>query len=150
MSEDVKRLNPQLFGCDVIRVIPPPSDEIPTVKESLIIQPSKEELKNEKQFQEQVAALLRNRGIVFQRSRMDRKTTGTIGIPDFLFAVPQGEDWGRPCAFELKMPGKHPTEEQSKCIKNMLYNGWDVRIVHSVDEVMSALKSWNIGEMESK
>lgn len=147
ISEGVKRLNPSLSESQIRSLIPVVKDSFTTesnaiVKESLPVQPTKEEMKNEKQFQEQVAALLRNRGIVFQRSRMDCKTTGTVGMPDFLFAVN-----GKPCALECKMPAGIVSEDQRRCIEGMRENGWDVRVVRSIDEVLEALKEWGAEEL---
>lgn len=143
-----------------------PKHNSPTVKESLSVRSteessavqlsrnplqleSKEEIKSEKQLQEQIASLLRNRGIVFQRSRMDRKTTGTVGIPDFLFALRTypGQQFGRPCAFEVKMPTGKLSDEQARCIARMTDNGWDVRIIHSVSEALQALNEMGAKEL---
>lgn len=152
----VKRLNPDLYRDYDHRMVSPSTviNQVELSPAGLIAagfeldKPSKQELKSEKQFQEQVASLLRMHGIVFQRSRMDCKTTGTIGIPDFLFAIRcPGQQWGRPCAFECKMPGKELNVEQANCIAGMTDDGWDVRIVRSVDEVLAALNEWGAKEL---
>lgn len=79
---------------------------------------------SEKQLQENIAALLRQRDIAFFWQRMDRKTTGTVGWPDFTFAVN-----GRAVALEAKQPGNVPTAEQIRMHVAMMKNGWTVRVV---------------------
>src|SRR5688572_23373974 len=58
---------------------------------------AKIDAKREKELQENIAALLRQRNIWFARQRMDKRATGTVGQPDFLCAVN-----GRPLAMEAK------------------------------------------------
>lgn len=96
--------------------------------------------RKEKQLQENIAALLRLRNIWFMRQRMDRKTTGTLGAPDFIFAVN-----GKACAFEVKLPGEKPTDEQVRCHIAMCANGWFVRLVHSEAEAIQQLEAVSNG-----
>ena len=92
--------------------------------------------KREKELQENIANLLRQRNIWFMRQRMDRKTTGTLGAPDFLFAIN-----GRACAFEVKLPGGKLTDDQMRAIVAMTNNGWFFRVVHSEAEALKELDS---------
>lgn len=91
--------------------------------------------KRERELQENIASLLRQRNIWFMRQRMDRKTTGTVGAPDFLFAIN-----GKACAFEVKLPGENPTEDQGKCMLAMEDDGWFVRVVRSEMEAIQQLE----------
>jgi hypothetical protein len=89
----------------------------------------------EKQLQENIANLLRQRNIWFMRQRMDRKTTGTLGAPDFLFAIN-----GRACAFEVKAQGCCATPEQVACHESMRANGWFVSVVCSEREALDEIQ----------
>lgn len=98
------------------------------------------EAKSEKKLQENIAALLRQRNIRFNVSRMDRATTGVVGWPDFTFAVK-----GRACAFEVKLPGQEPTKEQVQVMLDLVRDGWFVRIVRSEAEFLQALAEADSG-----
>lgn len=91
-------------------------------------------IKNERELQNQIAGYLRLREIAFCRSRMDKKTTNTLGWPDFVFAIE-----GKPIAFECKMPGKKPDEEQIKCHNAMLKNGWHIHTIYSFDQAVDSI-----------
>lgn len=95
---------------------------------------SKLDGKREKELQENIAALLRQRGIWFARQRMDRKTTGVVGQPDFLLAIK-----GRAIAWEIKLVGKYLTKEQNACMRDMESNGWICIIVRSERQAVDAL-----------
>jgi hypothetical protein len=97
---------------------------------------AKQEIRLEKELQGHLADLLRLREIEFFRQRMDRATTGTVGWPDFTFAVN-----GRPVAWECKLPGKDLDPDQVKVIDRMRGNGWDVRVIRSVNEGIAHLDS---------
>lgn len=142
MSAAVKRLNPGIFlkYPDLKPYQLHPVD--PTVKESLTVQPTKQEMRDEREFQERVCALLRNRGIVYGRSRMDKKTGNTVGLPDFLFAFK-----GYPIAWELKMPGKVSTKEQEQCQIDMRKNGWHVKVLFTIYEVLTELRDMGAVEL---
>lgn len=87
---------------------------------------AKQDAESERELQDNVSRLLKLRGIWFFRQRMDKRTRGTVGTPDFLFALK-----GYPCAFEVKMPGKESTLEQEATHVAMTANGWRVWIIHS-------------------
>jgi hypothetical protein len=95
---------------------------------------AKEEVRRERDLQNQIRSLLSLRGIVFYQARMDRRTTGTIGWPDFSFAVN-----GRAMAWECKLPGKDLDPEQKRVIAQMEANGWLVLIVRSLAFAKDAL-----------
>jgi hypothetical protein len=93
------------------------------------------EAKTEKHLQQQLEAMLRRNDIVVIRQRMDRKSNTTIGLPDILFALNS-----IPVAWEVKLPGKNPTDEQKKMHTAMSLNGWQVRVIRSYDEGLNHLK----------
>lgn len=92
--------------------------------------------KREKALQENIAALLRQRNIWFRRNRMDKRTTGPVGEPDFIFAIK-----GKAIAFECKIPPGKVTYEQARCHDAMSENGWWVYVVMSEDAAVTILKS---------
>lgn len=127
--------DPRLLPDKIVRMMPPEErqrlgNHCLTCEE----RQQKTEAKSEKKLQENIAALLRQRGITFNQSRMDRKTTGRIGWPDLTFAVK-----GRACAIEVKLPGQEPTPEQVSCMIGLIKDGWFVRVVRSESEFLQAL-----------
>lgn len=90
--------------------------------------------KTEKQLQYNIASLLRQRNLIFNVSRMDRETTGTVGWPDFTFCLN-----GRMVCIECKLPGEKPTPEQVNCMAALASQGAFVRVVHSEAEFLKAL-----------
>lgn len=124
-AEDFKKLNPHIFGDlgnDLALGRGPTEPAAPT----------KEELKTEKQLQEQIVGFLERNNTVVIRSRMDRKTSTNVGTPDLLFAVRM-----RPVAFEVKLKGRKPTKEQTEMMLRMTGNGWACFIVESYDEAVT-------------
>ena len=117
-SESFKAANPHLFQNEPTV----PFSEQP---------PSKEEIKSEKQLQEQIAGFLQRNHTVVIRSRMDRKTSTNLGTPDLLFALN-----GRAIAFEVKLPGRKPTEEQADMMQRMSRNGWACYIITKYDQAV--------------
>ncbi len=96
--------------------------------------------KSERELQDKIAALLDIRGIAFMRQRMDKRTTGTLGWPDFTFHVwHHNERIKQAIAFEAKHESAGLDPDQKKCIKKMLANGWAVYLVRSVQEAKEFL-----------
>jgi hypothetical protein len=91
--------------------------------------------KSEREMQKNIDGLLRQRGIVFYRARMDKATTGTLGWPDFTLCA----KGGRMICLECKMPGEQPTPEQIACMAGLMRAGAFVRVVHSESEALKAL-----------
>ena len=91
--------------------------------------------KLEKKIQEEIAQYLQLYGVTFFRQRMDRKTTGTVGWPDFTFCVK-----GRACFFEVKRPGQQPDPAQTKVLAALAEAGAFVRVVHSLQEAIDAYR----------
>lgn len=103
---------------------------------------TKQAFRREKQLQKRCVALLRLRGILPNVSRMDRRKTDRVGWPDITFAFPRvGERFGVPCAVECKLPGEHPSIEQTKVMTQLLDNGWLVRVVTSEEQFVEMLKT---------
>lgn len=96
--------------------------------------------RREKELQENIANLLRQRNIWFARQRMDKRATSTLGQPDFLFAIN-----GRAVAFEVKLPGEKLTDDQMRAIVAMTNNGWFFRVVHSEQEAVQRLEELSNG-----
>jgi len=89
--------------------------------------------KLEKQIQAEIAQYLRLHEVPFFCQRMDRRTTGTVGWPDFTFVVK-----GRACFLEVKRPGENPDPEQAKVLSALIEAGAFVRVVHSLQEAIDA------------
>ena len=96
--------------------------------------------KSERDLQEQIANWLRLHEIAFYRAAMHKKTTGTVGWPDFTFAVK-----GRACALEVKFGTHKPEPAQWECMAAMTKNGWRCRVVRSLEEVIAAIREWEGG-----
>lgn len=128
-SESFKRENPEIFGA---------AGDGETVREEPAA-PSKFEIKSEKVLQQQIVDHLERNGVVVIRSRTDKKTTTAVGIPDLLFAIK-----GRAIAFEAKLPGKKPTEEQAKMMQLMSRNGWLCIVIHSYDEAVEEFRKLSV------
>lgn len=62
----------------------------------------------ERQLQDDMANLLRQRNLFFDSSRMDRATTNRKGMPDFRIVLPGG----RALMVEAKVPGGELEHEQ--------------------------------------
>lgn len=90
----------------------------------------------EKQLQNNIAALLTERNITFFRQRMDRRTTGLKGQPDFLFAVN-----GRACAVECKTMDGKLTQEQKNVLIDLQADGWRTWICRSEMDFLTWLKT---------
>jgi hypothetical protein len=105
---------------------------------------AKKGLELEKEIHRQIDQWLRSKDIVFQHERMDGKTRGTVGWPDFTFVwkVPWHEIANTlyPIGCEVKRPGEKPTVDQKQVHDWMRQNGWTVLVVHSLQELIEELK----------
>ena len=105
-------------------------------------------VKAERDLQNLIDSLLRLKGIVAIRSRMDVATTNNKGTPDFLFAITCVNRWSKwtthAIALEVKMPSerKKLSEDQTKMRLAMCMepNAWETYVVESVDEVREILR----------
>jgi len=96
------------------------------------------EARTERALQGQIVALLRLRGIEALWHRTDRRSAATVGWPDITFAV-RGRGGVRACAWEVKLNGRL-TREQSDLARRLVDNGWDWRLIRSVEEASQALE----------
>lgn len=92
--------------------------------------------RNESDLQVLIKTMLNRYGIYVVRSRMDKRTTTAKGTPDLLFNLPGVGA----IAWEVKMPGKHPTPEQYEAMEQMRANGWQVAVIRSYDEALKLYK----------
>lgn len=99
-------------------------------------------IKSEKELQGYVAAFLRFEGIAFCHARFDRKSTMTVGWPDFTFAFN-----GIPIAFECKSESGKLSKEQEKCHENMRANGWRVYVITNMEQVKGVILKSNFKKL---
>ena len=91
--------------------------------------------KDERELQKQIANWLRLRGIWFTQSRMDRRTSNTVGTPDFIFC-----HRGRFVAWEVKCPWSRALRpEQQKAADAIVAAGGEWRLVTSLAEAKGHL-----------
>lgn len=91
--------------------------------------------KSERDLQNQIASWLSLNNIWFTRSAMNKRTTNTVGTPDFLLAVN-----GRAIGLEVKFGAGKLRPEQENAITAMSKNGWCVAVVRSLPEVIEFIK----------
>lgn len=104
-----------------------------TTAEALI----RENLRLEKDIHKDISNYLRLKGIAFRHDRTDKRTTGTIGWPDFTFALK-----GKAIGVEVKRVGHGLSPEQRSCMAAMEANGWTTFIVSSVQQVQSVVETF--------
>ena len=95
---------------------------------------AKADVKAERDLQRHIGNLLRLRGIPFNQSRMDRRTSCAVGWPDFTFAV-----GGVPFAWEVKTAKGQLTGEQDVLHVLMRACGWRVSVIRSVQQALDVL-----------
>lgn len=101
---------------------------------------AKTDAKRERELHDRIEALLRIRGITYVHSRMDKPSTIRVGLPDFMFCLPREKGFGIPMAIEVKMPGEEPTPEQVQCMRELIRDGWFVRVVRNEQQFIQALQ----------
>ena len=92
---------------------------------------------SESRIQKQIADILTIRGIVFCRSRFDKRTTIAKGWPDFTLAIN-----GTPIALEVKGETGKLSDAQKACHEGMKRNGWRVYVVRSIAEAVDILNHY--------
>lgn len=94
--------------------------------------------KEERKIQDEIAAWLRVKGIPTNRSRMDRKSTGTKGYPDFCC------HWGPMCILiEVKTATGKPSECQKEFHALCEAAGTPVLAARSAQEAIDyVLETW--------
>jgi hypothetical protein len=103
-------------------------------------------LKLEKDIHNHISQWLNSKDIVFQHERMDGKTRGKKGWPDFTFSWIKPVNWEYherlfSIGCEVKRTGCSPTREQVEIHERMRRNGWTVLVVHSLQELIEELKN---------
>lgn len=92
--------------------------------------------KDEREIQKQIANYLRLLNIWFAQSRMDRRTSNTVGTPDFLFCY-----HGRFVAWEVKCPWSRCLRmEQAMARKAILAQRGQWRMITSLQEAQEHLR----------
>lgn len=92
-------------------------------------------LEDEGKFHDEIIHYLRRQAVMgIIHSRLDRKSTVQVGVPDLIFAF-----HGVPVALEAKVRGRKPTPEQRGWLKALEMDGWVVSVVRSMKDVQEAL-----------
>lgn len=97
--------------------------------------PCDDSLLREKDLQEAICQYLNLRDIPFFRQRMDRRTTGTLGQPDFLCCIK-----GKFAAIECKVGPNVLTDEQKAVQERLLAAGGRYDVVHTLQEAIEAIQ----------
>lgn len=118
---------------------------------------SKAEIRNERDLQKQILALLRLHGIEPLCPTFGKKTRMAVGWPDVTFAVhavwEQKTSPGysitdsglMPCAWELKHNGKLSKEQEQMHVRlSTPPNAWRIKIIRSVQEAVEELRELGI------
>src|ERR1700691_6096614 len=93
--------------------------------------PSKADTRSEKELQADMVKLLDQRGIFFVRSRMDKKTSTRVGMPDFVILISE-RVW---IAVEVKVKFGSLSKEQITTFKDIEQKtGQCVEVVWSLDD----------------
>lgn len=92
----------------------------------------------ERELQKQIARLLQFHGIIYFDQRMDKRTRGRKGQPDFLFAYN-----GKAVSWEIKLPQGKLSPEQVKLSEQMasVPNRWTWRKITSLDQARMELRN---------
>lgn len=121
IGEGVKRCNPHLFGAQGAKDTGA-AEQRPQLRPSL-----------EADLHEMVADYCRSRGWYFVHSRLDRRTTTALGVPDYLIFKPLGVV----LCLELKRPKGKPTPPQLAAQAHLRRLG---HVSEVVDNWLDALK----------
>lgn len=90
----------------------------------------------EKEFQQQVAAYLKGKGIYFETDWMHKATSGRLGRPDFRMCIK-----GRFCAMECKTKSGKLTVDQYQCLQDIEKSGGKATVVRCMAEVMEFVQN---------
>lgn len=92
--------------------------------------PQGESIANESDLHNEIIELCRSKGWYYVHSRMDRKTTTALGVPDFVIATENGVAF-----LECKAKGGKPTPAQLATIAHLKKLNRIAAIVTNMDEV---------------
>lgn len=93
---------------------------------------SDEPVTKESDLHQDIIDLCKRRGWFYVRSRMDRRTTQAIGVPDFIVAA----DGGKTIWIECKAKGNKPSSEQLATITFLKAKGHAAAICYNMADVM--------------
>ena len=103
-------------------------------------------MKPEEELHAMIRKLLDGLGILYVRSRTDKRTTQQKGVPDFLMGIqsPDGLCW--PVAWECKVEGRKLSEEQElwKLDATRGRNGWHYSVIHNLTEACASLARYGV------
>lgn len=85
----------------------------------------------ESDLHEQILDYCRSKGWRAVHSRMDKKTTTDLGVPDFIISAP-----GRVFFIEAKRKGRKPTPEQLAFMAHVRNHGHPCGVVYSFQEFL--------------
>jgi hypothetical protein len=117
---------------------------------------SQNEYLNERKLHAQIKNLLNLKGVVYLEQRMDKKSRGVKGWPDFTFAVllnkPSKADPVNvtmvpvPCGWECKVGNSKLRPEQEELLRRLQAppNAWRCRVIRSLQEAADELKELGI------
>jgi hypothetical protein len=92
--------------------------------------------KDERELQKQLANYLRLLGLWFTQSRMDRRTSNTVGTPDFVFPYKSAAVY-----WEVKCPWSRALRpEQAKAREAIIKQGGEWRLITSLAEAQAHLR----------
>lgn len=89
----------------------------------------------ERNLHEAIEAELRRRGWYYVHSRMDKRTTTAVGVPDFIAAAPGG----RTIWIEAKARNEKPTKEQAAAHCWLRKHGHVVIVARSLEQVINEI-----------
>ena len=93
--------------------------------------------KDERELQRMIANWLRLQGLWFTQSRMDRRTSNTVGTPDFIFPY-----CGCAIYWEVKCPWPAKLRPEQEAARDaILKQGGEWRLVTSLDEAREHLRA---------
>jgi hypothetical protein len=93
-------------------------------------------VKDERELQRQLANYLRLLGVWHVQSRMDKRTSNTVGAPDFIFAYR-----GAAVFWECKCPWSRALRpEQAKAREAILAQGGEWRLITTLAEAQAHLR----------
>lgn len=88
-------------------------------------------VEDESELHDDIIRLCKSRGWYYVRSRMDKRTTQAVGVPDFIIAA----DGGKSIWIECKAKGNKPTNEQLATITFLKAKGHVAGICYNMTDV---------------
>lgn len=94
----------------------------------------------ESELHQEIIDLCKRRGWFYVRSRMDKRTTQAIGVPDFIIAA----DDGKTIWIEAKAKGNKPTTEQLATITFLKAKGHLAGLAYNMADVMNLILTMSV------